>query len=103
MRENGCVAAAGVVSPIRRDRADLLILRDLLGHPFFQGMFEGGHEKTAALAAQYRAMADFMGVSFLDAGSVTATDGCDGIHFTAENNHALGKALAAKVTEILAG
>lgn len=70
-------------------------------HPFFQGMFEGGHEKTAALAAQYRAMADFMKVAFFDAGSVISTDGCDGIHFTVENNRALGMALAEKVTEIL--
>ena len=70
-------------------------------HPFFDGMFEGGHEKTAALSAQYRAMADFMKVGFFDAGSVTATDGCDGIHFTVENNLMLGKALAAKVIEVL--
>jgi len=72
-------------------------------HPFFQGMFEGGHEKTAALATQYRAMADFMKVAFFDAGSVISTDGCDGIHFTAQNNHDLGKALAAKVTDLLGG
>ncbi len=71
-------------------------------HPFFVGMFEGGREKTAALAAQYRAMADFMKVNFFDAGSVVSTDGCDGIHFTVENNRALGKALAAKVVEVLA-
>ena len=72
-----------------------------LPHPFFQGMFEGGHEKTEALAAQYRAMADFMKVDFFDAGSVITTDGCDGIHFTVENNVTLGKALAQKVAEIL--
>ena len=71
-------------------------------HPFFDSLFEGGHEKTAALAGQYRAMADFMKVGFFDAGSVTTTDGCDGIHFTAENNHTLGKALAAKVAALLA-
>ena len=71
-------------------------------HPFFDGMFEGGREKTAALAAQYLAMTDFMKVGFFDAGSVTTTDGCDGIHFTAGNNHALGKALAVKVAAMLA-
>ncbi len=70
-------------------------------HPFFVGMFEGGHEKTAELAAHYRAMADFMKVGFFDAGSVITTDGCDGIHFTAENNATLGKALAQKVAEML--
>jgi lysophospholipase L1-like esterase len=71
-------------------------------HPFFDGMFEGGREKTAALSTQYSAMADFMKVGFFDAGSVVSTDGCDGIHFTAKNNHDLGKALAAKVKEFLA-
>jgi lysophospholipase L1-like esterase len=71
-------------------------------HPFFDGMFEGGREKTAALAAQYRAMADFMKVGFFDAGTVISTDGCDGIHFTAENNRDLGKALAAQVKAIVA-
>ena len=71
-------------------------------HPFFDGMFEGGREKTVALAGQYRAMADFMKVAFFDAGSVTNTDGCDGIHFTADNNHALGRALAVKVAAMLA-
>jgi lysophospholipase L1-like esterase len=72
-------------------------------HPFFDGMFEGGREKTAALAAQYRAMADFMKVGFFDAGSVVETEGCDGIHFTVENNLALGRALASKVVEMLEG
>jgi lysophospholipase L1-like esterase len=70
-------------------------------HPIYQGMFEGGYEKTAALAAQYRAMADFMKVEFFDAGSIITTDGCDGIHFTAQNNHDLGKALAAIAKDML--
>ncbi len=72
-------------------------------HPFFDGMFEGGLEKTAALAGQYRAMADFMKVGFFDAGSVVSTSGCDGIHFTVADNQTLGKALAAKVNEVFAG
>lgn len=71
-------------------------------HPFFQGMFGGGDEKTAALAEQYRGMADFMKVDFLNAGDFITTDGCDGIHFTTENNRDLGKALAEKVKDIFA-
>ena len=71
-------------------------------HPFFEGLFEGGREKTAALAGQYRSMADFMKVEFFDAGSVIKTEGCDGIHLTAENNVALGNAVAAKVAAMLA-
>jgi lysophospholipase L1-like esterase len=69
-------------------------------HPFFQGMFCGGHEKTKELAQQYRDMADFIKVDFLDAGEVIKTEGCDGIHFTAENNRDLGKAIARKVSDI---
>lgn len=69
-------------------------------HPFFQGMFGGGHEKTKQLAQQYRDMAHFMKVDFLNAGDFITTDGIDGIHFTRENNLDLGKAIAVKVKEI---
>ncbi|MCY6382458.1 SGNH/GDSL hydrolase family protein [Hoeflea prorocentri] len=71
-------------------------------HPYFQGMFGGSHEKSAELGSQYEAMADFLKVEFLNAGDVITTDGCDGIHFTAENNHDLGRAVAAKVKDIFA-
>jgi lysophospholipase L1-like esterase len=69
-------------------------------HPYFQGMFGGGHHKSAQLGQQFRAMADFVKVDFLNAGDFITTDGCDGIHFTAQNNLDLGKAIAAKVKEI---
>ena len=71
-------------------------------HPFFQELFAGGHEKTKALAEQYRNLADFMKIDFLNAGDFVTTDGCDGIHFTARNNHDLGIAIAGKVKEIFA-
>lgn len=70
--------------------------------PWFQGMFEDSHEKSTALAGQYRALANFMKVDFFEAGSVVETAGVDGIHLTAENNAALGRGLAAKVRYILA-
>jgi lysophospholipase L1-like esterase len=70
-------------------------------HPFFQGMFVGGHDKSAALGQQYKDMADFLKVEFLNAADYVTTDGCDGIHFTAENNRELGRAIADKVKEIL--
>ncbi|WP_342726350.1 SGNH/GDSL hydrolase family protein [Bradyrhizobium sp. B097] len=73
-----------------------------LPDPWFQGMFEGGHEKTIELANQYSALAAFMKVDFFDAGSVISTDGVDGIHFTAKNNADLGRALAGKVADIFA-
>ena len=71
-----------------------------LPDPWFQGMFEGGREKTAELATQYKALANFMKTEFFDAGSVMSTEGVDGIHFTARNNADLGTALAAKVSDI---
>jgi lysophospholipase L1-like esterase len=71
-----------------------------LPDPWFQGMFEGGRDKTVELANQYRALASFMKVDFFDAGSVISTDGVDGIHFTEKNNLDLGNALANKAAEI---
>lgn len=44
-----------------------------------------------------------MKVDFLNAGDFITTDGCDGVHFTAQNNQDLGKAIADKVAEILDG
>jgi lysophospholipase L1-like esterase len=73
-----------------------------LPDPWFQGMFEGGREKTLEISRHYRALANFMKVDFFDAGSVTSTDGVDGIHFTAKNNADLGRAIATKVEDIFA-
>jgi lysophospholipase L1-like esterase len=70
--------------------------------PWFQMVFEGGQEKSAALADAYAAMASFYKVPFFDAGSVISTDGCDGIHFTEQNNRSLGIALADRVRLLLA-
>ena len=70
-------------------------------HPFFRATFGGAHHKLAELGQHYCDMADFMNAEFFDAGSVISAVGCDGIHFTEQNNKDLGKALAAKVLEIL--
>lgn len=71
-------------------------------HPFFQGMFGGAHEKSNEIGQQYKDMADFMKVDFINAADFITTDGCDGIHFTKENNVVLGEAVAAKVKNIFA-
>jgi lysophospholipase L1-like esterase len=72
-----------------------------IADPWFQMMFDGGHEKSAALADAYRAMTSFFKVPFFDAGSVISTGGIDGIHFTEQNNRDLGEALAAEVRALL--
>lgn len=71
-------------------------------HPWIAGMFEGAHEKSMELSKQYQALTSFFGVDFFDAGSVIRTEGLDGIHFTADNNKVLGRALAGEVARILA-
>ena len=74
---------------------------EAMPHPWFQGMFEGAHDKTREMAKHYASLADFFKVDFVDAGQVIRTDGVDGIHFTAQNNLDLGKAVAAKIVSIL--
>ena len=69
---------------------------------WFQLMFEGGHEKSAALADTYGAMTSFFKVPFFDAGSVITTEGSDGVHFSEQNNFDLGAALAEQVRRLLA-
>ena len=70
-------------------------------HPWFQLIFEGAREKSASLAHVYSSLASFMKVPFFDAGSVIATDGVDGVHFTEQNNRDLGAALADRVRVLL--
>jgi lysophospholipase L1-like esterase len=70
-------------------------------HPWFQLIFEGAQEKSARLAEVYGALASFVKVPFFDAGSVISTEGVDGLHFTEQNNRALGEALVEQVTRIL--
>lgn len=69
--------------------------------PWFDNLFKGSQETTAALAEHYSNLSRFYKVHYLNAGAVTATEGIDGIHLTRENNAELGRAVAAKVREIL--
>jgi lysophospholipase L1-like esterase len=81
----------------------LLIAPPPLGRlsAYFEEMFAGGHAKSAQFAALYEAIAAMTGAAFLDAGAVIATDGMDGIHFTAESQRKLGLAVAAKARTLL--
>jgi lysophospholipase L1-like esterase len=66
------------------------------------GIFAGGRAKTIALAALYAAIAEAAGEHLFDAGGAVATDGVDGLHFTAATNATLGRAVADEVRAILA-
>ena len=61
----------------------------------------GSHEKGLALGSAIRDAAAVANLPFLDAGQVIATDGIDGVHFTADAQKKLGEAVAKKVLHIL--
>lgn len=98
-------SAGGVGTAYPAPRA-LVVAPPPLGamtEPWLQVTFDGTSQaKSRDLAGHYEALAGFFKVDFLDAGKVLTTDGSDGVHFTAENNRALGLAIAAKAKAILA-
>jgi lysophospholipase L1-like esterase len=65
------------------------------------GMFAGGAEKSAGLAAAIADMAARMGVGFVEAGRIIAVSPVDGIHYEAAEQVALGRAMADVVRERL--
>jgi lysophospholipase L1-like esterase len=69
--------------------------------PIFGPMFKGGVEKSRQLPELYEAVAKMGGAGFLNAGSVSSTDGVDGLHLTAESERELGTAIAGKVKKML--
>jgi lysophospholipase L1-like esterase len=68
---------------------------------FPAAVFAGGLEKSRQLASLYAKVAAEAGAEFLDAGTVTAADGVDGLHLTAEAHRKLGRAIAAKIQDSL--
>ena len=64
---------------------------------FLGGMFEGGAAKSRKLAALYQVVADRHGAAFLDAGAVIRVSPVDGVHFEAEQHHALAQAVGAAI------
>lgn len=63
--------------------------------------WEGGAEKTKELAKHYQAVAEAAGAHFLDVGTLTGTDGVDGVHFSAEAHGEIGRGVAEEVRSIL--
>lgn len=68
----------------------------------FAPYFEGGVEKSRQFAVAYAAVADKLGVKFLDAGTIVQTDTEDGIHFSLEDHRILATAVEPLVLELLA-
>lgn len=71
--------------------------------PFAQ-FYAGGDAKSAQFADAFAAAGTAASVEVFDAGSAMgATDGIDGVHFTAEDHKQLGEALASVVKEAVGG
>jgi lysophospholipase L1-like esterase len=67
----------------------------------FSAIFVGAVEKSKHLGAAFAAQAEELGCAFLDAGSVATSSLVDGIHLEPESHAALGRAVAARVREML--
>ena len=73
----------------------------VVGLTDLDGMFAGAIEKSKQFAHYYAIWAANNHVGFLDAGSVIVSSPTDGIHIDAPEHAKLGKAVAAKVREII--
>lgn len=67
----------------------------------FAAFFAGGAEKSRGFAHWYEKTAAEVGFEFFDTATVVSSSPKDGIHLEAPMHEALGKAVAAKVREIL--
>lgn len=71
-------------------------------HPLFYDMFgENGTERSQALAQAYEEFAKDAGLAFLDASLHAKAAAVDGVHMHPDSHERLGRAMAAKVREIL--
>lgn len=64
-------------------------------------MFRGGTETSRELAAAIGRLAARQGFAWLDAGAVAEVDPVDGIHLDAKGQAAIGRAVAARLRELL--
>ena len=68
----------------------------------FREMFEGAEAKSLRFAQHYQRVAQEQGCAFLDTGLIIHCSDLDGIHFEADQHHALGIAVAQRVRQLLA-
>lgn len=68
---------------------------------FLGEMFAGGAEKSRKLAGYFETVAERQGAGFLNAGDHAQIDMVDGIHLTEKGQSSLGRALAAKVSDLM--
>lgn len=69
--------------------------------PFFAGSFGGGLEKSQQLSQAFVLYGDQVGCDVFDAQHFARSCDLDGIHWEADSHEGLGKALAARVRELI--
>jgi len=69
--------------------------------PYFRGLFANAYQVCHQLAPLYQQLANEEGVHFFDAATVASGAPTDGIHLSAEDTIAIGKALIKPVQSIL--
>ena len=67
----------------------------------FAEMFHGAAAKSRKLSAHFKTIAEELGCPLLDGGEVVVSSPVDGIHLEPEEHGKLGRAMAARVKEII--
>jgi len=66
-----------------------------------QGLFIGAIEKSRDLAEHYQAVAEDLGIHFLDASKIVVRTDLDGVHWNASQHKDFGEALSGTIREII--
>ncbi|MCS5534725.1 MAG: SGNH/GDSL hydrolase family protein [Candidatus Poseidoniales archaeon] len=66
-----------------------------------QGLFIGAIEKSRELAGHYQAVAEDLGIHFLDASKIVVKTDRDGVHWDADQHKDFGKALSGMIRQII--
>ena len=66
-----------------------------------QGLFIGAIEKSRELAGHYQAVAEDLGIHFLDASKIVVKTDLDGVHWDADQHIKFGKLLSGLIQKIM--
>ena len=66
-----------------------------------EDLFIGAIEKSRELAEHYQAVADDLGIHFLDASKIVVKTDLDGVHWDAEQHKAFGESLSGTIQKII--
>tara|TARA_B100000749_G_scaffold241460_1_gene201792 strand:- start:66 stop:689 length:624 start_codon:yes stop_codon:yes gene_type:complete len=66
-----------------------------------QDLFIGAIDKSRELAGHYQAVAEDLGIHFLDASKIVVKTDLDGVHWDANQHHDFGEALSGTIGQII--